>query len=80
MTTQSRRRFLLSSVAAGSGLLTMGGLSPILRLAQASEGAAAVGEKDRYYIFCYFGGGWDVLVTLTPATLVYSRRRLFPTP
>ncbi len=66
MTTQSRRRFLLSSVGAGAGLLTMGGLSPVLRLAQASEGAATVGEKDRYYIFCYFGGGWDVLVTLDP--------------
>jgi uncharacterized protein (DUF1501 family) len=66
MTTQSRRRFLLSGLAAGSGLATLGGLSPVLRLARASEGAAAVGEKHRYYIFCYFGGGWDALVTLDP--------------
>ena len=66
MNKHTRRRFLLSGLSAGAGLSALGGLSPIIRLARASEGSAAVGEKHRYYIFCYFGGGWDVLVTLDP--------------
>ena len=66
MKQQTRRRFLLSSLSAGAGLASIGGLDPLLRLAHASEGAAAVGDKHRYFIFCYFGGGWDVLVTLDP--------------
>ena len=66
MKTQTRRRFLLSGLSTGAALASLGGLSPLLKLARASEGAAAVGEKHRYYIFCYFGGGWDTLVTLDP--------------
>ena len=66
MKQQTRRRFLLSSLSAGAGLASIGGLDPLLRLAHASEGAASVGDKHRYFIFCYFGGGWDVLVTLDP--------------
>ena len=64
MKTQTRRRFLLSGLSTGAALASLGGISPLLKLARASEGAAAVGEKHRYYIFCYFSGGWD---TLTPA-------------
>jgi len=61
---RTRRNFLMGSLAAGGALSTLGGLDPILRLAQAAEPAA--GLKDRYYIFCYFGGGWDVLLSLDP--------------
>ncbi len=62
----TRRQLLLSGLSAGVGLASLGGVSPILRLARASAGSAAVGEKHRYYVFCYFGGGWDILVTLDP--------------
>ena len=66
MKKHTRRRFLVGGLAGGAGLASLGGLAPILRLARASEGAAAVGEKHRYYIFCYFAGGWDTLVSLDP--------------
>jgi uncharacterized protein (DUF1501 family) len=61
---RTRRNFLMGSLAAGGALSTLGGLDPILRLAQAAEPAESL--KDRYFIFCYFGGGWDVLVSLDP--------------
>jgi uncharacterized protein (DUF1501 family) len=58
----TRRNFLMGSLAAGGALTTLGGLDPILRLAHAAEPTV----KDRYFIFCYFGGGWDVLLSLDP--------------
>jgi len=56
----SRRRFLVNSLIAGTGIAAFGGVSPLMRLARA-EGAA-----DHYYIFCYFSGAWDVLLSLDP--------------
>jgi hypothetical protein len=57
-----RRDFLWASLAAGGGAAaTFGGLAPFLRMAHAGEEGA-----DRYYVFCYFGGGWDILLSLDP--------------
>tara|TARA_Y100001968_G_scaffold331477_1_gene386296 strand:+ start:2843 stop:4228 length:1386 start_codon:yes stop_codon:yes gene_type:complete len=56
----SRRRFLVNSLLAGTGVAAFGGLSPLMRLARAEAGS------DRYYIFCYFSGAWDVLLSLDP--------------
>jgi hypothetical protein len=61
----SRRNFLLGSAAAGAaglGLTSFGGLDPFMRLAQASDPDA----PDLHFIFCYFSGGWDILVGLDP--------------
>lgn len=62
--TVSRRRFLLGSLAAGSGLASLGGLSPLMQLARAGIGSPEA--ADRYFVFCYFSGGWDVLLSLDP--------------
>jgi len=56
----SRRRFLVNSLLAGTGIAAFGGVSPLMRLARAQ------GTSDRYYIFCYFSGAWDVLLSLDP--------------
>jgi len=56
-----RRDFLLGSLLAGGGLAAaFGGLAPVVRLARAAEG------DDRYFVFCYFSGGWDILLGLDP--------------
>ena len=52
-----RRQFLNRSL--GLGALTASGLS-IPRLAYASA------QEERFFIFCYFGGGWDILLGLDP--------------
>lgn len=59
----SRRDFLTGTLSVGGGLAALGGLAPLGRLAAA---AADPGLEDKYYIFCYFAGGWDVLVGLDP--------------
>jgi uncharacterized protein (DUF1501 family) len=56
----SRRRFLVNSLLAGTGIAAFGGVSPLVRLARAEAGT------DHYYIFCYFSGAWDVLLSLDP--------------
>jgi uncharacterized protein (DUF1501 family) len=60
--TPSRRKLLLGGLAAGVGAGTglFGGLGPLQRLAWAD------GHSPRYYIFCYFHGGWDTLLSLDP--------------
>ncbi|MEM9494001.1 MAG: transcriptional initiation protein Tat, partial [Myxococcota bacterium] len=62
----SRRAVLKGALAAAGGLAAFaglgrnfGGLSPIA-LATAAE------VSDRYFIFCYFSGGWDLLISLDP--------------
>ncbi len=55
-----RRDFLKSVLVAGGGLSVFGGLGPLARLAQAQS------RPDRYYVFCYFSGGWDILLGLDP--------------
>jgi len=58
MTRFNRRRFLGSTVLGGLGL----GLG-----LRSFPVALASGDKaDRYFIFCYFGGGWDPMLGLDP--------------
>ena len=61
----TRRDFLLGSLATGVSLGTMGGLEPLMQLARGAQGPGLLGD-DRYYIFCYFPGGWDILLSLDP--------------
>ncbi|MEE2827609.1 MAG: DUF1501 domain-containing protein [Myxococcota bacterium] len=61
----SRRNFLLGGAAAGAaglGLGAFGGLEPLVHLARADNPDA----PDLHFIFCYFSGGWDILVSLDP--------------
>jgi len=61
----SRRSFLRSSLLAlggTAGLSAMGGLGPLAGLARAD----AVPGADRYFVFVYFSGGWDILLGLDP--------------
>jgi uncharacterized protein (DUF1501 family) len=55
------RRAFLGGTAAVGGLAAFGGLGSIAKLARAD----GVGS-DRHWIFCYFSGGWDTLLSLDP--------------
>jgi hypothetical protein len=59
----SRRALLLGGLSAAGSLSALGGLGPLQRLARAAEGTLA---DEHYYIFCYFNGGWDILLGLDP--------------
>lgn len=59
MTFPSRRSLLRGAV--GTGVLSAFG-APIIRRARGSVGET----KDRYFIFAYFNGGWDLLLGLDP--------------
>lgn len=59
----SRRGFLKSALAVGAGAVTYSGFGSLERLALAQLHPDA---PQRHYIFCYFGGGWDVLLGLDP--------------
>jgi uncharacterized protein (DUF1501 family) len=39
---------------------------PLAQLANAQSASTFGRTQDRYYIFCYFSGGWDILVGLDP--------------
>lgn len=56
-----RRSFL--SLLAASGALGLSGVNP---LAQFASAAGTQVEKPHNFIFCYFGGGWDILLGLDP--------------
>ncbi len=58
----SRRQVLLGGAALGASA-GFGGLGPLVRLAQAGGNSVAA---DRYFIFCYFSGGWDLQLSLDP--------------
>jgi len=62
---------LLGGLSAAGSLSAMAGLGPLRRLARAAEGDLGA---ERYYIFCYFSGGWDTLLSLDPRdpTLFHS--------
>ena len=60
------RRALLEGALGGAGLAALGGLGPMSRLVRAAETTGAATTADRYYVFCYFSGGWDVLLSLDP--------------
>ncbi|MFT7625230.1 MAG: hypothetical protein ACI9WU_004421 [Myxococcota bacterium] len=64
----SRRSFVQRclTTAGATGLGAFGGLSAFQRLAMAGEAAPAGSTKDRYYVFVYFSGGWDILLSLDP--------------
>ncbi|MCB9732864.1 MAG: DUF1501 domain-containing protein [Deltaproteobacteria bacterium] len=65
--TLSRRGFLKGGCALGLGAAAFGGVRALETLARAaSTGGAAAGVPDRHYIFCYFSGGWDLLLSLDP--------------
>ncbi len=53
------RRFVLKSMGLGTGAwLLSPTFAPAIR--------ANTRESDRFFIFCYFGGGWDQLLSLDP--------------
>ncbi|MFN3197133.1 MAG: DUF1501 domain-containing protein [Bradymonadia bacterium] len=54
----NRREFLLRSGLTAGAFSLGGALMP--RVARAAE------VKDRYFVFCYFEGGWDALISLDP--------------
>jgi len=58
-----RREFLKQTLAATAGLGAFGVRSPLSPMAQAQSTPE---RPDRYYIFCYFEGAWDILVGLDP--------------
>ncbi len=61
----TRRGFLRGALVAGGGLAAMGGgLDTLTRLANAQ--GQNPDAADRYYIFAYFPGAWDVLLGLDP--------------
>jgi uncharacterized protein (DUF1501 family) len=64
----SRRSFLGSSLLAlggTAGLTAAGGVGPMATLANAAW-FRPDGPPQRYYVFCYFSGGWDILLGLDP--------------
>ncbi len=60
--TKSRRSFLQKlALAGGAGALgTFGGLGDFSQLARGAE------ADDRFFVFAYFGGGWDTILGLDP--------------
>jgi len=60
------RRGLLGGAALALGGAAFGGVGALSRLARAAAAPTNDGVPDRYYIFCYFGGGWDILLGLDP--------------
>ena len=58
-----RRGFLRNMVVLGGGLSSFAGVGPFQRLGYAD---ALPGGEPRFYVFAYFGGGWDVLLSLDP--------------
>ncbi len=65
MAPLTRRRFLQTATAWAGGLTVLGGLAP-----GAVQHALAASIKGpwppRRYVFCYFAGGWDLLLGLDP--------------
>lgn len=59
----SRRRLFQHGLFLG-GAGALGGLGAMSKLARAAEEPELL--SDRYYIFCYFSGGWDTLLGLDP--------------
>jgi hypothetical protein len=55
---RNRRDFLKDALIGCGGIAALGAFSPLIRYAHAVESTGEPGVlKDRYYIFCYFGGG-----------------------
>ena len=58
--TLTRRHLLAGMATTGVGLF--GGFGPLRKLANAST----IAGSDQHFIFCYFSGGWDLLLGLDP--------------
>lgn len=58
----SRRGLLKRGLVLGGGLSAFGASTAFQRLAT----AAGPEHPDLYYVFCYFSGGWDILLGLDP--------------
>ena len=58
-----KRRDFMTSVL-GAGFAASNGFSPWVRAAAAAEPGSEASH--RYFVFCYFSGGWDILLTLDP--------------
>ena len=59
----TRRELLRGALAAGGGLAGLSLVSPFMDQALASDGSPL---ESRNFIFCYFSGGWDILLGLDP--------------
>ena len=81
------RRSLFKGLAAAGGVIGAEGLFGVsglndewgsfTKLAMAQESNVFDATRERYYIFCYFSGGWDILVGLDPRDPgVFSDERL----
>jgi uncharacterized protein (DUF1501 family) len=64
-TTLSRRSFLGGALALGASAGAFGSTGLLDGLGRAAA-ASAEGRPQRHYIFCYFNGGWDILLGLDP--------------
>lgn len=62
------RRQVLRGLFVGGGAVAFGGLHAVESLlqAQADTEPERTDIPERYYIFCYFNGGWDILLSLDP--------------
>lgn len=60
----SRRQFLGGALAMGAGLTALA--NPFSRMGVQQALASAGQLTDRHFIFCYFSGGWDLLISLDP--------------
>jgi uncharacterized protein (DUF1501 family) len=61
---KDRRRFLQQVAVTGVGAAGLSALGASSRTML--ELAAAAGEADRHFVFVYFAGGWDILLSLDP--------------
>lgn len=61
----TRRSVLRSSLRLGGGLACLGSAGLWSHLGRAQSLPQAL-RHDRHYVFCYFSGGWDVLLGLDP--------------
>lgn len=59
-----RRRFLQGLSTMGAGAAGLGSLGTLLNTASAA--GPGLGYKDRHYVFVYFSGAWDILLSLDP--------------
>lgn len=66
MAKLSRRNFLRGALALGGGLALSGGVAGTLTGRSNLALAAGAEIADRHFIFCYFSGGWDLLISLDP--------------
>ena len=62
MKKKMNRRQLLVGSGAMAGMASFGGIPLMKQVAQASS----LYRDDRHFVFCYFPGGWDILLALDP--------------